>query len=106
VLVPATTLGELELGFAGGANRQANQHALALFLADSSVEIVPIDHEIARTYGRIMHTLRRAGTPVPTNDAWIAACAETTSSVVLTFDRHFSLIASVRSLVLARDAGT
>jgi tRNA(fMet)-specific endonuclease VapC len=99
VLVPATTLGELELGFAGGANRQANQHALALFLADSSVEI-------ARTYGRIMHTLRRAGTPVPTNDAWIAACAETTSSVVLTFDRHFSLIASVRSLVLARDAGT
>jgi tRNA(fMet)-specific endonuclease VapC len=44
--------------------------------------------------------LRRAGTPVPTNDIWIAATASRAGAVVLTFGSHLEKIARVGSLVL------
>ena len=37
--------------------------------------IVPYDHEIARSYARIVAERRRSGRPIGLHDAWIAACA-------------------------------
>ena len=42
-----------------------------------------------RYYARITASLRRAGTPIPVNDVWIAAAAMECNGHLLTFDRDF-----------------
>ncbi|MCF7914925.1 MAG: hypothetical protein K9L66_07165 [Spirochaetaceae bacterium] len=39
-----------------------------------------------------MKQLKLQGTPIPTNDIWIAAVTFETGAVLLTEDRHFSVI--------------
>ena len=53
-------------------------------------------------YAEILVTLRDRGTPLPTNDIWVAACAGRSGSTVLTFDEHFLAIERVGSRVLER----
>jgi tRNA(fMet)-specific endonuclease VapC len=44
----------------------------------------------------IKHALRKAGTPLPINDVWVAAHAVETGSVLVTFDAHFKEIKGLR----------
>ena len=92
---PVIALGELYTGYALTGNRPSELEGMRGFLAHPVVEIIPVDDGVARAYGQIVAELRRAGTPLPTNDVWIAACAVRTSSVVLTHDRHFTRIARI-----------
>jgi tRNA(fMet)-specific endonuclease VapC len=48
--------------------------------------------ETADRFGRIAAALRRRGTPIPTNDVWIAAHAFESGAELLSFDRHFEQI--------------
>jgi len=98
--MPAITLGELRTGFLLGARRLENEQELLDFLSHPVVELVPVDAEVSRHFSEIVVDLRRAGTPVPTNDLWIAACSARAGALVLTFDRHFESIARVGSVVL------
>lgn len=98
---PVIALGELHTGFALTGNRPGELRRLRDFLAHPVVEIIAADDEVARAYGRIVAELRRAGTPLPSNDVWIAACAARTSSVVLTHDAHFTRIARIGCELLA-----
>ena len=95
------TLGELRFGFLRGAQRIRNETELADFLAAAPVEVVPVDDAVAGCYAEIVADLKRAGTPIPTNDAWIAACAAHTGSTVLTSDEHFEHIARIGTLLVA-----
>ena len=99
--VPAIVLGELRSGFQGGRRAAANEGELRVFLAHPVVVTLDVDDEAAAIYAEMVTHLRRAGTPVPTNDIWIAATAARDGAVVVTFDEHFSRIASARSRVLA-----
>ncbi|MEM9552892.1 MAG: type II toxin-antitoxin system VapC family toxin [Acidobacteriota bacterium] len=101
--VPAVTLGELHAGFACGRRRRENEQTLEDFLADPVVVTLAVDHSVARIFGEVIVDLRRAGTPVPTNDAWIAAQTIREGATVLTFDRHFRKIPRVSALVLTVD---
>ena len=92
---PTIALGELYTGFALTGNRPEDLAGMGDFLAHPVVEIIPADDEVAKAYGRIVAELRTAGSPLPTNDVWIAACAVRTSSVVLTHDAHFTRIARI-----------
>lgn len=62
-------------------------------------------HLVTRTtadrFGRIAASLRKHGTPILTNDIWIAAHAFETGAELLTFDRHFELISGLPATVLA-----
>lgn len=98
--VPAVTLGELHAGFARGSRRQENEETLENFLADPVVATLDVDHSVARIFGEIIADLRRAGTPLPTNDAWIAAQTLREGATVLTFDQHFRRIPRVSALIL------
>lgn len=98
--LPAVTLGELETGFLLGSRRRKNKDILREFMDNPVVEEISVHHAIAETYAEIVVALRRAGTPIPTNDIWIAASAYETNSTVLTYDSHFELIAQVKSVVL------
>ena len=98
--MPAVTMGELYFGFLLGTRRAENEARLHEFLGHPVVEEVPFDGEVSRHFAEIVADLRRAGTPVPTNDAWIAASAARVGATVLTYDPHFRLIGRVGSLVL------
>jgi predicted nucleic acid-binding protein len=65
------------------------------------VEVLPVDAETSRHYAGIVAELRKAGTPVPTNDIWIAATAARNGTTVLTCDDHFERIGRVGSIVIA-----
>jgi len=99
--LPAATLGELWTGFLQSRRRSRNETELREFLTHPAVEEVPIDGEVARVYGEMVVALRRAGTPVPTNDIWVAAAGARAGATILTYDDHFRRIERVGSLVLA-----
>lgn len=97
VLIPATVLGELHAGFAQGSRAKTNQQQLRDFLSEPGVEILPIDADIAERYGLLVAHLSRQGTPLPTNDIWIAATALEAGARLITADAHF---ASVPGLIV------
>ena len=99
---PVIALGELHAGFSLSGEHEGDQARLGDFLAHPIVEPIPVDPEVARQYGQIVAELRTAGTPLPPNHIWIAACAARTSSVVLTHDAHVARIVRVGCVVLGR----
>ena len=98
--LPAITLGELRTGFLLGAHNERKEEELREFLANPVVEQVPVDGEVSRHYAGIVAELRSAGSPLPTNDLWIAATAARVGALVLTYDGHFERITRVGSVVL------
>ena len=91
---------ELRTGFLLGGRRERNESELDAFLANPVVQVLPIDAETSHHYAEIVADLRKAGTPVPTNDVWIAATAARHGASVLTFDEHFQQIGRVGSVVV------
>lgn len=98
--VTSIVLGELRAGFGAGKRHATNERELAQFLQNSSVHVLSVDDDAARIYAEIVVVLRRAGTPVPTNDIWIAAVSAREGATVLTFDEHFRKIGRVGAQVL------
>ncbi len=55
----------------------------------------------ADRFGRIAAALRGAGTPIPTNDIWIAAQAMETGADLLSYDQHFQAVAGLAWVTLS-----
>jgi tRNA(fMet)-specific endonuclease VapC len=100
VMLPVTVLGELEAGFAMGRRALENRTTLARFLGEPFVVTLPSTTEVARRYGQIFARLRQAGTPIPTNDIWIAAAAIDTGGQLVTFDGHFQQVPGLECTLL------
>jgi tRNA(fMet)-specific endonuclease VapC len=98
--VSTVVLGELRTGFLLGSRRERNESELDAFLASPVVRVLPVDAETSRHYAEIVAELRKAGTPVPTNDIWIASTAARHGATVLTCDEHFQRIGRVGSVVV------
>jgi tRNA(fMet)-specific endonuclease VapC len=98
--VATVVLGELRTGFALGKRRAENERELQAFLDHPVVHVLPIDEPTSATYAQLVVALRRAGTPLPTNDIWIASVAQRESATVLTYDAHFRAIDQVACFVL------
>lgn len=96
----AVVLGELRAGFALGKKRAANERELGAFLENPVVHVLAIDDDAARIYADIVLALRAAGTPLPTNDIWIAAVSAREGATVLTFDDRFGAIGRVGHHIL------
>lgn len=90
--VPLIVLGELLAGFAAGKRAERNRDELARFMAAPRARLLQLDERTAHHYGEVVAALRLAGTPIPTNDAWIAAMARRAGLPLLTFDAHFALV--------------
>lgn len=88
-------LGELKAGFARGRHRKKNERELASFLVSPRVSVIPLDEESSERYAVILDSLRSAGTPIPTNDVWIAASAMQYGLQVVTTDRHFQKVPQI-----------
>ena len=86
------SLGELLVGFRGGSRETENRLELGRFLDSPRVRVLTIDEETADFYAALVLALRRAGTPIPTNDIWIAALAQRHGLPVYTKDVHFEVV--------------
>jgi tRNA(fMet)-specific endonuclease VapC len=93
VAVPAIVLGEYRYGIQQSRNRQPYEQ----WLTDSipNYRVLDIDQETAIFYATVRSELKRAGTPIPTNDAWIAALCRQHSVSLLSRDRHFDLVRGI-----------
>ncbi len=85
-------VGELLHGFYNGSQFETNLARLKAFLASPFVRLLPVTMTTADRFGRISTALRRRGTPLPTNDVWIAAHAMETGSDLLSADAHFEAV--------------
>lgn len=92
VIFSAIVTGELLHGFRNGTRVQDNTRDLARFLEQPAVQFVPVGWDTADRFGRIATSLRKQGTPIPTNDVWIAAHAMETGADLISFDRHFEQV--------------
>jgi tRNA(fMet)-specific endonuclease VapC len=95
IWLPAPVLGELRAGFAKGSKQAENELLLQEFLASRHVHVIPIDEAVTRCYARIFDQLRRAGTPIPTNDLWIAACVMHAGYPLYSHDAHFQHVEGI-----------
>jgi tRNA(fMet)-specific endonuclease VapC len=79
-------------GFYGGVQEQRNQILLRKLLSKDTFQVLLPARETAEQYARLFVQLKRAGTPIPDNDLWIAALALEHDLTLITRDRHFQHI--------------
>ena len=94
--VPVIVLGEYRLGISRSRYRAAYEEWMAAWLA--AVTVLDIDAETTRSYAAIGVELRDKGTPIPTNDLWIAALCRQHSLPLLSRDRHFDYVSGLKRL--------
>ncbi len=95
VLLPAVAVGELLFGFRCGSRYEKNLGQLEAFLENSYVSFVPVTRTTADRFARVAAGLCERGTPIPTNDIWIAAHAMETGAELLSYDEHFASVAGL-----------
>ncbi len=92
VWLPFIVLGELRAGFAVGSQGRRNEAVLRRFLLKSGVGVLYADEQTTHHYGSVYRQLRKQGTPMPTNDMWIAALVLQHSLVLYARDAHFDAL--------------
>jgi len=92
VWLPFIVVGELRTGFAMGTQGPRNEAILRRFLLKPGVAILYADEQTTHHYASVYRQLRKQGTPIPTNDMWIAALALQHSLVLCARDAHFDAL--------------
>lgn len=92
VWLPLVVLAEIKAGFYGGTQGHRNEILLRTLLTQTTVGVLLPSRETAEQYARLFVQLKRAGTPVPDNDLWIAALALQHDLLLITRDQHFERI--------------
>ena len=96
VWIPFVVLAEMKAGFLGGMREIQNAALLSNLLNRETVAILYAGRETTEQYARLFVQLKRAGTPVPDNDLWIAALAIEHDLALITRDWHFDAIPQLR----------
>lgn len=99
VVMPVIVLGELYHGFRKGFQAEQNQARLHEFLSEPQVVVMPASRRSAEIYGEFLDGLQRNGTPMPTNDIWIAALAHECAGRLISRDAHFDFLPQVVRVV-------
>ena len=94
VEISVITLGEYRFGILRGSRRADAERWLHQYL--DLYTILNITDETARHYAEVRLALLRAGTPIPSNDLWIAAQGRQYDLAVLSRDRHFDCVKEIR----------
>ena len=100
ILMSAIVVGELLYGFRSGSRFDRNIADLRAFLDNPYVSFVPVGFTTADRYSRIAAVLRAKGSPIPTNDVWIAAHTMETGADLVSADRHFEVVDGIAWLRL------
>jgi predicted nucleic acid-binding protein len=87
--IPLIVLGELRAGFAVGKHGARNEGLLRRFMQRPGVAVLAPDEQTAHHYALVYRQLRMQGTPIPTNDMWIAASVLQHDLVLCARDSHY-----------------
>lgn len=89
IYLPFIVLGELRAGFAGGTQSRQNEKGLCAFLSSPRVRLLFADEQTTFQYAQLYDQLKKQGTPIPSNDIWIAALVIQHKLKLLSHDGHF-----------------
>jgi len=95
IITPILT-GELLSGFLLGSKENENKSDLKKFLDSKRVITLNIDTRTSEYFAKIYKILRKNGTPIPTNDMWIAAIAMQYDFAIFSFDKHFINLSGIK----------
>ena len=94
--VTLISLGEYYYGVTASRKKEELTGWLNLFLERSQVLSPNLD--TLPFYAEIRNELKRAGTPIPANDCWIAALVRQYKMQLVSRDRHFDWVKGVKRL--------
>ena len=90
LLVPVVAYAEVVAGTESGTKRtKATIDALSMLMSTPNTRLLPVSEATVRYYSKTYNFLRKNGTPIPTNDIWIAASTLEAGGVLFTHDKHF-----------------
>lgn len=92
VWLPFIVLAELRAGFSHGGKTAQNEAMLRRFLLQPEIDVLYADEQTTHHYASVYRQLRRQGTPIPTNDMWIAALVLQHSLTLCARDAHFDAL--------------
>lgn len=90
VYLPVPVLAELKFGALNSGKVIHNLQRVDDFA--SRLMLLPVTAATADTYARLRFDMKRAGTPIPQNDLWIAATCVEHGLPLATADAHFSVV--------------
>jgi predicted nucleic acid-binding protein len=94
--LPVIVLGEYRFGIA--LSKQRAQYEAWLARNISLFRVLPVIEETSSHYAAIRLELKASGTPIPANDAWIAALARQHRLAIVSRDTHFDSVKDVERL--------
>jgi predicted nucleic acid-binding protein len=96
IAIPVIVLGEYRYGISQSRERKRYEQWLAEYLP--AFQTLDVDEWTTIPYAAIRSELKKAGTPIPSNDVWIAALSRQHSLPVVSRDRHFDSVAGIHRL--------
>ena len=94
--LPVIVLGEYRFGIAASRNAAGYRQWLGELV--ERCRVLEISEVTTHHYAEIRVALNKAGTPIPVNDAWIAALARQHDLPIISRDRHFDVVPSLRRI--------
>jgi tRNA(fMet)-specific endonuclease VapC len=98
IYLPFITIAELRCGFRAGTKGRTNEQILVKFLGRPDVVSLFADEKTTEVYAEIYSQLRRQGTPIPTNDMWIAALVLQHDLTLYGRDAHFDHLPKLKRI--------
>lgn len=96
IAIPVIVLGEYRYGISQSRYRLHYERWLVEYL--SKFQILDVDERTTISYSAVRTELKRAGTPIPSNDVWIAALCRQHSMPLVSRDRHFDAVSGITRL--------
>jgi predicted nucleic acid-binding protein len=96
VAIPVIVLGEYRYGISLSRYRKHYEQWLSEYL--SSFRILDVDERTTVHYRAVRTELKKAGTPIPSNDVWVAALCRQHPLPLLSRDRHFDAVPGITRL--------
>lgn len=96
IAVTLISLGEFEFGILGSKKKKELERWLEAFL--ERADVLAADRKTLPHYAGIRAELKKAGTPIPANDVWIAALARQHKLTIVSRDAHFDKVKGLKRL--------
>jgi len=91
--IPVIVLGEYRYGVSQSRHRLHYERWLAEYLP--KFRILDVDELTTISYCAVRTELKRARTPIPSNDVWIAALCRQHFLPLISRDRHFDAVSGI-----------
>ncbi|MBX9572367.1 MAG: type II toxin-antitoxin system VapC family toxin [Candidatus Obscuribacterales bacterium] len=95
IYMPLIVLAELRAGFAYGSKAKENEQRLVRFLNSARVQVLCPDEGTTFVYAQLYAQLKKQGTPIPSNDLWVAALVVQHDLILCARDKHFDFLPQI-----------